>query len=394
MVPIDIGENIHPPIQFPIINPMLKRKRDPNHVVADTSTHKYPRRERVKTKTLDSRIGLSCKEYNMKFAKDNSWARKQVLKKKENERLRIEHQKQAREKNKEKKKPTQTSGQQQNKEEEEDWSEEDDHTNVLKSDDDDDDNEKKRNSLQPAALREEEDNEEQTFGLTFGLKDKVKAYIKYKGVTKYSNKFRAQISDDGKKYNLGNFETAREAAEAHDRARIEAQHSISKLNFPDKVPKGYMPKKKKLQPNNKTGYRGVIKMGSNFRADISIDGRSRSLGYFATTKEAAIAYDFAAIQAKRSTSELNFPDMIHSNKMKRKKKTTKKKKVRIIKMKKNKKIRKSSTTTKSNNNSSKTGGRGYASREFPESEKTDGKIRKKSSTTTKILREFPEIRTS
>ena len=55
-------------------------------VVAGTT--KYPRRERVKTKRTDSRIGLSCKEYNMKFAKDDSWAKKQVLKERANEKVR------------------------------------------------------------------------------------------------------------------------------------------------------------------------------------------------------------------------------------------------------------------------------------------------------------------
>ena len=39
---------------------------------------------------------------------------------------------------------------------------------------------------------------------------------------------------------------------------------------------------------------------------------------FGTIKEAAIAFDLAAIQAKHPTSELNFPDMIHHD-VKRKK---------------------------------------------------------------------------
>ena len=51
-----------------------------------------------------------------------------------------------------------------------------------------------------------------------------------------------------------------------------------------------------------------------FRASIYIDDRRHHIGYFGTAKEAAIAYDLAAIQAKRPKSYLNFPDMIHVKK--------------------------------------------------------------------------------
>ena len=67
--------------------------------------------------------------------------------------------------------------------------------------------------------------------------------------------------------------------------------------------------KKKAGSNNETGYRGVYKNKNRFRAQIQIDGRNRNLGNFGTTKEAAIAWDLAAIEAKRPKSSLNFPDM-------------------------------------------------------------------------------------
>ena len=47
---------------------------------------------------------------------------------------------------------------------------------------------------------------------------------------------------------------------------------------------------------------------------IRIGGKQQHIGMFGTAKEAAEAYDLAAIQAKRPRSELNFPDMIHASK--------------------------------------------------------------------------------
>ena len=55
------------------------------------------------------------------------------------------------------------------------------------------------------------------------------------------------------------------------------------------------------------GFNGVSKQGKKFRASISIDGKQHNIGMFGTAKEAAIAYDLAAIQAKRPRSDMNFP---------------------------------------------------------------------------------------
>ena len=137
--------------------------------------------------------------------------------------------------------------------------------------------------------------------------DGSKKDVKYKGVTKDGSRFKARMRIDGKQENIGTFVTPKEAAEAHDRARIQAGHPISKLNFLDQVPKFYKPKKKKLSSKKTTGFRGVRKNRHRFRASIAIDGKQHNIGMFGTAKEAAIAYDFTAIQAKHPRSSLNFP---------------------------------------------------------------------------------------
>ena len=77
--------------------------------------------------------------------------------------------------------------------------------------------------------------------------DGLKKIVKYKGVKKNGKGFIARITIDGKQQGIGTFDTAKEAAQAYDRAAIQAGRPTSKLNFLDQVPKTYIPKKKKKE---------------------------------------------------------------------------------------------------------------------------------------------------
>jgi hypothetical protein len=67
-------------------------------------------------------------------------------------------------------------------------------------------------------------------------------------------------------------------------------------------------KKRKLSSANTTGYHGVYKIGERFRAAITIDHKTKSLGTYDTPKEAALAFDRAVVQHKLPSSKLNYPD--------------------------------------------------------------------------------------
>jgi hypothetical protein len=134
---------------------------------------------------------------------------------------------------------------------------------------------------------------------------------KFMGVSKISKKYRAQIKVDGKTKNLGTMDTAEAAAKAYDVEAIKAGRPASKLNYPENVPNDYVPKKKKLRSTNTIGFRGVVKMGLRYKAQIQVKSKMSHLGMFATPKEAAIAYDRAAIEFGRLKEELNFPNVDH-----------------------------------------------------------------------------------
>ena len=136
----------------------------------------------------------------------------------------------------------------------------------------------------------------------------------YFGVKSSGNKCVARILRNGKLKGLGTFDTVEQAATAYDAVAVKLGRPLSKLNFPDKVPSGYIPKQQKLDPRNTSGYRGVStnKNRKGFMAQITINGKFKHLGYFNTSKQAAVAYDHTVHKYNQSVSLLNFPTMKHN----------------------------------------------------------------------------------
>ena len=71
--------------------------------------------------------------------------------------------------------------------------------------------------------------------------------------------------------------------------------------------------KNKNGSKDKVKFKGVIKRGEKCQAYINNDGKKQMLGRFDTPKEAARAYDRAAIEAGHPTSKLNFLDQVPKN---------------------------------------------------------------------------------
>ena len=77
-----------------------------------------------------------------------------------------------------------------------------------------------------------------------------------------------------------------------------------------------MPKRKRKEEDRSpswTQYFGVTEIRKRFQARITIDRKEYYHGLYNTPKEAAKAFDRAAIQAGRPTSQLNFPPSFSSN---------------------------------------------------------------------------------
>jgi hypothetical protein len=110
-------------------------------------------------------------------------------------------------------------------------------------------------------------------------------------------KYRARIRVNNKIQNLGTYDTAHEAACHYDQAAIQAGRTLSKLNFPERAPKGYHPQQK-LCHLNTSGYRGVAqdkRKGESIAAVININGVHTFIGSYHSLKDAAIAYDLAVL---------------------------------------------------------------------------------------------------
>ena len=117
---------------------------------------------------------------------------------------------------------------------------------------------------------------------------------------------------NGKEKYLGSYDTAKQAAKAYDKEAIKLRRPFSSLNYPKKAPVGYTPIQRLLPSNKTVGYRGVSKRGKKYQAYIDIAGKRTYHGTYDTAHEAAVAYDRAVLKANKSTTLLNFPNMVHN----------------------------------------------------------------------------------
>ena len=69
-------------------------------------------------------------------------------------------------------------------------------------------------------------------------------------------------------------------------------------------------RKRKARSSNASGYIGVTLKGKRYCARIRIDGKMKVIGTYDTAKQAAKAYDAAAIELGRPLSKLNFPKKV------------------------------------------------------------------------------------
>ena len=134
--------------------------------------------------------------------------------------------------------------------------------------------------------------------------DGSKKEVKFKGVEKMGERFRARIFIDGKLQGLGMFDTAKNAVRAYDRAAMQAGRPSSKLNFPDKILRGCQIWEKT------TDFTGVYQNGKKFTARINIHGEIRDLGIFDYARYAAIAFDTAILNLGMNVSRCNYPNGI------------------------------------------------------------------------------------
>jgi hypothetical protein len=166
---------------------------------------------------------------------------------------------------------------------------------------------------------------------------------KSKSITRYQSKLYINVETT---LNLGRWDTALEAAQAYDKAAFQDGRPLNKLNFPDewegvdrptlatptksgssssstttttttttsssssKRPSSYKKKKGKKRKKSKdaVGYRGVYQIGRRFRASITIDRKTVSLGTYGTAKKAALAWDRGVVKFGRPKEYLNFKE--------------------------------------------------------------------------------------
>jgi serine protease inhibitor ecotin len=141
------------------------------------------------------------------------------------------------------------------------------------------------------------------------------------GVYMRREKYQAQITFGGKQHHLGTFETKEQAGMAYDRFVVDksTEEVFYTLNYPnmsdperEEALKVEPPKKRKRgQPNQKTGLIGVYLKRKMYQASIWIGGKQHVLGRFDKKEQAGMVYDrFVVDKSTDAVSyNLNYPNM-------------------------------------------------------------------------------------
>jgi len=102
-------------------------------------------------------------------------------------------------------------------------------------------------------------------------------------------------------------ESESESESESDTSSVVSLSSEDDVNDDDEDDLNKEPKRKKQKVVSSTGFRGVQESGKKFKAQISINGTTKSLGTYTTAKDAARAYDQAILKHNKPTISLNFP---------------------------------------------------------------------------------------
>jgi serine protease inhibitor ecotin len=136
------------------------------------------------------------------------------------------------------------------------------------------------------------------------------------GVYLKRKKYQASVGIGGTEYYLGAFDTKEHAGMVYDRFVVdksteEVSYNLNYPNMSDQEREEAMnveppPKKKRKRgnPNQKTGLIGVWKNGNKYSASIMYGGKKHNLGSFDTKEQAGMAYDQFVVD--KSTEEVSF----------------------------------------------------------------------------------------
>lgn len=149
-------------------------------------------------------------------------------------------------------------------------------------------------------------------------RNKIRGACEYFGVTLTSDRrYRAQITIDGRTRGIALFDRAEDAARGYDRVAFGMYGASARLNFPDPPPKPASIAEIKREQGGRPAedkssrYRGVtwLPRKERYAAGIKVEKKRYALGNWIRERDAAVAYDRAALFFLGVKARLNFPDL-------------------------------------------------------------------------------------